>query len=136
MVCRVAGYLGCAPSEVEDLSTLDFDLLKRFYSVEPWGAWRDNLHAAIIAREVVRSRLRPGAKGPDLEVFMVMDPEKRRQRHLGGFVEALKAMAGGKRKHISELKPAKRGNRGSSKAGSTARSPIGPAVHRTRKGKR
>jgi hypothetical protein len=135
MVCRVAGYLGCAPSEVYQLPTTDFDLLQRFYAFEPWGAWRDNLHAAIIAREVVMTRLRPGTRAPDLEKFMVMDPEQRRQRHLGGFVEALKAMAGGKRKHISELKPVKRGKRGSGKTSRTPGSAVRPAVHRAGKGK-
>jgi hypothetical protein len=35
---------------------------QRYWREEPWGPWRDNLHAAIIAREIARPNLRPGSK--------------------------------------------------------------------------
>jgi hypothetical protein len=64
------------PSAVDDLPAADLILLDRYWQAEPWGPWRDNLHAAIIAREVRRPYLRRGAKNP-LDDFMVMQPARR-----------------------------------------------------------
>jgi hypothetical protein len=48
---------------------------KRYYEVEPWGPWRDNLHVALLAREVRRTRFpRSPAK---LQEFMVRSPWER-----------------------------------------------------------
>lgn len=33
----------------------EFDLLCRYWEEEPWGPWRDNLHAAIISRAVLQA---------------------------------------------------------------------------------
>jgi hypothetical protein len=37
---------------VDDIGASDIDMMTRYWSEEPWGSVRDNLHAAIIAREV------------------------------------------------------------------------------------
>lgn len=52
-----------------------------YWVEEPWGAWRDNVHTAILAREVIRPHMKENAK-IDLDVFMVHHPEddKRRKR--------------------------------------------------------
>lgn len=84
----------------------DFHLLSRYYQEEPWGAWRDNMHAALIAREIARTRMKPRAQ-IDLDPWMVQHPEKRRRKRLSGFVNALKGMAG-ERIHISEHNARKR----------------------------
>jgi len=47
-----------------------------YWRTEPWGAWRDNLHAAVVAREVRRPQLRKGA-GNKLEDFFYRDPVER-----------------------------------------------------------
>lgn len=61
------------PSEVEDIGSRDFDMLRRYWLEEPWGTWRDNLHAAMIAREVRRGNF----KGQhQLETFMVVGKTK------------------------------------------------------------
>jgi hypothetical protein len=115
-----------------DLPCGDYDLLARYYLEDPWGPWRDNLHAAIIAREL---RVTRTGKRANLDDFMYMQPERRRQKNLTGLVDALKAMAGGHRVHISEYKPPKRGKRGRpGKTGSPARGAVRPTTHRTRKG--
>jgi hypothetical protein len=87
--CRIAVQFGILPSEVAGIPVQDYDLLLRYWEVEPWGAWRDNLHAAIIAREVRRPYLRKGASN-DLDDFMVMDPEIRRRRRLTALIQALR----------------------------------------------
>jgi hypothetical protein len=118
---------------VWDLPAQDFDLLARFYAESPWGSWRDNLHAAIIAREL---RIQRTGKRANLDDFMFMLPDVRRKKNLTGLVDALKAMAGGHRIHISEWKPPKRGKRGRpGKTSSTPRSAVRPTTKRTRQGK-
>lgn len=88
-----------APSAVGHLPSRDVQLLERYWREEPWGAWRDNLHAAIIAREVARPWLKKGRR-PNLDDYLVMLPEHRekataaRQRAaLASLVDGLKAMA-------------------------------------------
>lgn len=102
MHCRIAALLHCLPSAVQAMPASDYDLLCRYFAAEPWGAWRDNLHAAIIAREVRRTLTRK--QSIDLTQFMVMPPERRDQGSVQQFAAALKAMAG-PRKHVSELTP-------------------------------
>lgn len=100
MVCRVAGYLSCSPSDVGDLPCDDFDLLVLYFETEPWGAWRDNFHAAMIAREVRRIRF-PRSNLAFKQWFFV-NPVRRAAENVEGFKTALVAMAGGIRKHVSE----------------------------------
>lgn len=73
-----------------------------YWEVEPWGPWRDNVHAAIIAREVIRAnpRLKRGAKMPDLSHFMLIDPATRQRAANERVVAVLQALAtGGRRGH-------------------------------------
>lgn len=99
MRCRVGALLGLPPSAVDDLPAADLSLLERYWAEEPWGPWRDNLHAAIIAREVRRPYLRKGAKNP-LDDFMVMQPGRRAELTAeqaraasAGLVDMLRAVA-------------------------------------------
>ena len=58
---------------------------------EPWGPWRDNLHAAMICREIRRPQLKARAKN-EIEDFMVVNPvtrQKDRKNRLFGMLEAL-----------------------------------------------
>lgn len=93
MRCRVAGLLGMPPSDVDQLPTQDVDLLARYWHEEPWGPWRDNLHAAIIAREVRRGLVRNRTPVP-LDPFMVKAEEIRQAENRGGLIAILRAMAG------------------------------------------
>jgi hypothetical protein len=34
------------------IGAVDMDLMIRYWDQEPWGSWRDNFHAALIARAV------------------------------------------------------------------------------------
>ena len=102
MTCRIAALLHCLPSAVQAMPATDYDLLCRYFAAEPWGPWRDNLHAAIIAREVRRTLTHK--QRIDLQQFMVTPPEQRDRGSVQQFIAALKAMAG-PRKHISELAP-------------------------------
>lgn len=65
--------MGMLPSQVSDIPASDFDLLLEYWSEEPWGPWRDNLHTAIIAREVRRTAFKGGL---DLKNFMFKKPSE------------------------------------------------------------
>ena len=55
---------------------------RKYWQVEPWGPWRDNMHAAIIARELRRPQVKPGTRVTH-EEFMLRDPlERKRQGNL------------------------------------------------------
>jgi hypothetical protein len=73
--CRVALALGIVPSEVEDIGSNDYDLLWLYWKKEPWGPYRDNLHTALIAREVRRGNF----KGDHLlDQWMIATPEDQK----------------------------------------------------------
>lgn len=93
--------------------------MRRYWSEEPWGAWRDNMHAAIIAREVARLGLKRGQSGPMLDAFMVVDKRRRANANVHGFVNFLRMAAGGKR----VTKPTKKPPSGKLKAKKSATAP-------------
>lgn len=91
--------LGLTPSEVQEMPARDYELLHRYWMVEPWGPWRDNVHAALIAGEVRRPNLKKGVR-LQLDDFMLRHPddvaaerELRRRKATSGLFQALKAMA-------------------------------------------
>lgn len=47
---------GMLPSEVLDLPAAEYEMLMLYWNEEPWGPWRDNLHAAIMARATLQSQ--------------------------------------------------------------------------------
>lgn len=91
-----------------EIGSSDYDLLQKYWRFEPWGPWRDNMHMAILAREIRRSAF--GFKNdPPLDNFFVMDPIEREQLELSkgirakkGIMEGMKALAGGMKKKASE----------------------------------
>lgn len=73
----------------------DYMLLQKYWMQEPWGAYRDNLHAGIIAREVRRGNFR-GAHS--IEPFMIVHKDLRKvpaeQRAANnGLISMLKTIA-------------------------------------------
>lgn len=87
--CRVSLAYGIAPSEVHELGCYDYDLLVRYWREEPWGAYRDNVHTAIIAREIRRGNF----KGEHaIKDFLLQTPEKRAQEERAGLFAAFRAM--------------------------------------------
>jgi hypothetical protein len=96
----MALLLGRPPSEITELGATDFDLLHRYWNEEPWGPWRDNLHTAILAREVRRGNF----KGQhDIGMFMLseMTVRKTKERQTSAkqsVFGALKMLAGKKQK--------------------------------------
>lgn len=68
--------MGIPPSLVEQMGATDYDLLARYWEAEPWGPWRDNMHAALICREIRRPYLKDPTKPTPLADFMIRPPEE------------------------------------------------------------
>jgi hypothetical protein len=71
--------MGIPPSAVGQMAATDVDLLARLWDHEPWGPWRDNMHAALICREIRRPYTNDPSKQIPLSVFMLRDPDEIQQ---------------------------------------------------------
>jgi len=82
--------IGILPSEVVEIGASDYDLLQRYWHEEPWGPYRDNVHAAIIAREIRRGSY----KGEHLlKDFMLQVPERRAAEARSGVFNMFRSFA-------------------------------------------
>ena len=68
----------------DSLTAREYTSWQRYWEEEPWGPWRDNMHAAIIAREVRRPQLKSGAQN-GLDAF-IMKSVKTRQKEVAAQV--------------------------------------------------
>ena len=59
-----------------------------YWEEEPWGAYRDNLHAAMIISQLLRPSIKDGA-APPLKNFMLMHPEDRNSEGAQDFIVKL-----------------------------------------------
>ncbi len=67
-----------------------------FWACEPWGAWRDNLHAGLIAAEIRSQRRRRGQAAPTPKDFMLKSAADAQDERIAGTpktLAALRAMA-------------------------------------------
>ncbi len=90
------------------MSATDFDLLALYWKAEPWGPWRDNMHAALIAREIRRPWTKDQTKNL-LSDFIIRDPEERAEadnKKVAGFFTFFKTVA--KKIKSSDVKIQKR----------------------------
>lgn len=79
------------------MSQREFVRWQQFWHAEPWGSWRDNIHAAIIARASLLPYVKKG-KAIELDEFMVMHPDERnsraRRKANSELIGMLRSMAG------------------------------------------
>lgn len=64
---------------------------RKYWDVEPWGPWRENMHAAILARAILTPHLKKGAK-VNLDDFMLMHPDVRKSKEQKQATQALMSM--------------------------------------------
>lgn len=76
----------------------DFDLLQRYWLAEPWGPYRDNLHAAMITLQLMRPHLKKGVsltiddlmyKPADVRAEETKTKRERATRNLYGLLRSL-----------------------------------------------
>jgi hypothetical protein len=65
--------LGFSVSQVEQLSARELDDWRAFYAVEPWGAWRENLHAGLVASTIANVNRAKGSKAFSAMDFMLKE---------------------------------------------------------------
>lgn len=87
--------IGILPSEVSELGAQDYDLLQRYWYEEPWGSYRDNVHMAVIAREVRRANYKGEHK---LDDFMLKSPERRVSDERSSVFNMFRGMLRGRKK--------------------------------------
>lgn len=75
-----------------------------YWIIEPWGSFRDNLHAAMIAAQVRALRMKKGQRIA-LEPFMVVDPRSRERQNRAGFLALLHLIS----QPASEVKQGRKG---------------------------
>lgn len=69
------------PTEIlETVSAGDFDLMKRHFNEEPWGPWRDNLHAGLIVSAVVNAFRGEKTRAYTYQDFMFVDEQTAMER--------------------------------------------------------
>jgi len=100
------------------LGAEEFEEWKLHMAERPFGAYRDNIHAAMIVATLRNIHRGQGAELVKFSDFMLATPEEHRSANMGEAIDKLKAMA------FKSKKEAKRDRSG--KSSRKARSPNGP----------
>jgi hypothetical protein len=66
---------------------------RRYWNEEPWGSYRDNMHAAMIVSELLKPHYKYGARPLAMSDFMFEQQEDRDEAARARFVLQLEAMA-------------------------------------------
>lgn len=97
---RLALALGRTVGELEDsLGSKELNEWQAYYHIEPFGQWRDNYHAAMLATAIYNTsgRIKKPAKIND---FMIEPPqitEQRKQKEVMALMQSLSRNNNGKK---------------------------------------
>lgn len=67
--------------------------LQRYWSEEPWGPWRDNMHAGLVASMLGNIHRKKGARPKGPEAYMLKRADVAKSDSLASTFAALKAQA-------------------------------------------
>jgi hypothetical protein len=104
---RLAALLGRSLGELDELPAREIERWFMYWSEEPWGAVRDNMHAALIVSELLRPHLKEGTT-VTIGDFMFRHKEDRDAIARGKLVANLTAMAARAERAQRRLPPAQR----------------------------
>lgn len=93
MLCRISLLLGRPPSEVRALPLSDLHMLTQYWSAEPWGPWRDNLHAGLIAAAVGNYSAKKLKRPLGWKDFLLRDPDEVQGENRGSLLAALRMIS-------------------------------------------
>lgn len=79
---RLALALGRTVAQLGRMSEREMQRWHRYWIEEPWGTYRDNLHAAMIAVELRRPQARKGSK-LSIDTFMWKPKDTAREKRAG-----------------------------------------------------
>ncbi len=71
---------------------------QRFWKSEPWGSYRDNIHAGLLASLIVNALRGKGKKPVSYQDFMLVDRDEHRKRETQKTLSWLKSVAKPKKK--------------------------------------
>lgn len=71
-----------------------------FYAEEPWGPWRDNVHAALIASTIRNVFRKKGTRAVDWNDFMLVNKAEHKRGKLASFVGWMRSMARKKKEDV------------------------------------
>ncbi len=74
------------------ISAAELRRWRLYWEEEPWGAYRDNLHAAMIISQLLRPNVKDGV-APPLKNFLLMHPEDRKAEGAEDFILKLDMLA-------------------------------------------
>lgn len=80
---RLCALLGLTLGEVQSMGSTEYDRWLRYWQQEPWGPWRDNMHAALIVSKLHNIHKKKSAKAATPDDFMLRDRQSNRDRQTG-----------------------------------------------------
>lgn len=92
MECRIGALLGFSVAEVRDMPLSEYSQWQRYWDEEPWGPWRDNLHAALIARKVHNMLRGKNSPAASIDEFMLTDKDTHQTKQKRSFIDWLKSV--------------------------------------------
>lgn len=90
---RLALALGRTVAEVERMPAREVDEWQRYYALEPFGAWRDNAHAGLIAAQLANVHRKKSARPVTFRDYLLVDKETDRATKTARFFGWLRAVA-------------------------------------------
>ena len=64
-----------------------------YYRIEPWGQWRDNAHAGMIASVIANVHRARASRVYTIKDFMLTDPEVQRNTRTRATLDWMKSVA-------------------------------------------
>lgn len=91
---RLALALGKTVAEIETtMPARELTEWGRYYAAEPFGQFRDNLHAGIVAAAILNSNRQRNSPVVSPSDFLLVSREQSRRRELAKSVARLRALA-------------------------------------------
>jgi hypothetical protein len=70
----------------------------KFWAMEPWGSYRDNIHTGLLASLIVNALRKKGTKPISYQEFMLVDRDEHRKKQTAKTLNWLKSVAKPKKK--------------------------------------
>ena len=75
------------------MSATEFAEWKAFYQLSPFGPWRDNYHAAMIAHILAAANTPSKRRKPRFQSFFYQSPSAQRDKHRDNVINFFRARA-------------------------------------------
>jgi len=90
---RLAALLGRSLGELDELPARELERWATYWNEEPWGVYRDNMHAALIITELLKPHLKEGTT-LNMDKFMLKPKADLDDAARAKFLVQLNSMAG------------------------------------------